>query len=253
MNKIYKIVLLLFLATCSIFAQGERIGTAGATEVLIPVGGRGVAMGGAMLTNSVGVDAIFWNPANISRAIVEWFDDSLRVTRRIDAQRLTYINYVWTGITAEERRFSPSGEMSYIMHDTLSLPEIADTPEDFGSRRKSAAEMNIFQLWDHIGRVRIAGGNPTGDLVEFWLTLFFPLSSLIMVLVGAPMATNNPRSGRSTSIGLAVLLGFIFFSLARFGQTLGHKGALSPIVAAALPEVVFILLGIWLFRRAGQQ
>lgn len=67
MNKIYKIVLLLFLATCSIFAQGERIGTAGATEVLIPVGGRGVAMGGAMLTSSVGVDAIFWNPANISR------------------------------------------------------------------------------------------------------------------------------------------------------------------------------------------
>lgn len=68
MNKIYKIVLLLFLATCSIFAQGERIGTAGATEVLIPVGGRGVAMGGAMLTSSVGVDAIFWNPANISRS-----------------------------------------------------------------------------------------------------------------------------------------------------------------------------------------
>lgn len=68
MNKIYKIVLLLFIATYSIFAQGERIGTAGATELLIPVGGRGVALGGAMLTSSTGVDAIFWNPANISRS-----------------------------------------------------------------------------------------------------------------------------------------------------------------------------------------
>jgi lipopolysaccharide export system permease protein len=189
----------------------------------------------------------------ISRGVVEWFDDSLRVTRRVDAQRLAYMDSVWTAITAEERRFSPTGEMSFTLYDTLPLPEIADTPEDFGSRRKSAAEMNIFELREHIERIRTAGGNPTGDLVEFWLTLFFPFSTLIMVLVGAPLATSNPRSGKSTSIGLAVLLGFIFFSLARFGQTLGHKGALEPVLAAALPEVVFILLGIWLFRRAGQQ
>lgn len=190
--------------------------------------------------------------SNISRGIVEWFDDSLRVVRRVDALRITYIDSVWTGINAEERIFSPSGEMAYQLHDTLHIPEIIDTPDDFGSRRKSAAEMNIFELKEHIERVRAAGGNPTGDLVEFWLTLFFPFSSLIMVLVGAPLATSNPRSGRSTSIGIAVLLGFIFFSLARFGQTLGHKGAIPPVAAALLPELVFVLLGIWLFRRAGQ-
>jgi len=188
----------------------------------------------------------------ISRTTIEWFDDSMRVIRRIDAQRMAYIDSVWTCVTAEERRFSPSGEMSFMMHDSLPLPEIDDTPEDFGSRMKSAAEMNIFQLYRHIQRVRIAGGNPTGDLVEFWLTIFFPFSTMIMVLVGAPLATSNPRSGRSTSIGLAVLLGFIFFSLARFGQTLGHKGALSPIAAASLPEIAFIILSIWLFRRAGR-
>jgi len=189
----------------------------------------------------------------ITRGVIEWFDDSLRITRRVDAERLRYTDSTWTAISAEERLFSTSGEMSFMLFDTLPLPEISDTPEDFGSRRKSAAEMNIFELSEHIDRVRMAGGNPTGDLVEFWLTLFFPFSALIMVLVGAPLATNSPRSGRSTSIGLAVFLGFVFFSLARFGQTLGHKGALSPIVAASLPEAVFILLGLLLFRRAGQK
>ena len=68
MKKINLLVLLMFIAISSLFAQGERIGTAGATELLIPVGGRGVAMGGATLTNSVGVDAIFWNPANVARS-----------------------------------------------------------------------------------------------------------------------------------------------------------------------------------------
>ncbi len=52
----------------SIFAGGgNRNGTAGATELLIPVGARGIAMGGATLTNSYGIEALYWNPANIAR------------------------------------------------------------------------------------------------------------------------------------------------------------------------------------------
>lgn len=69
MKKINLIFMILtIIATSSLFGQSDRNGTAGATELLIPVGGRGVAMGNANLTNSVGVDAIFWNPANIARS-----------------------------------------------------------------------------------------------------------------------------------------------------------------------------------------
>jgi len=71
MNKIkYYLfsMVLLFVATSMVFSQTKRNGTAGATELLIPVGGRSVAMGGANLTNSLGVEAMFWNPANIARS-----------------------------------------------------------------------------------------------------------------------------------------------------------------------------------------
>lgn len=69
MKKINLIlILLMFIATGLSFGQSDRIGTAGATELLIPVGARGVAMGNANLTNSMGADAIFWNPANIARS-----------------------------------------------------------------------------------------------------------------------------------------------------------------------------------------
>ena len=69
MKKINLIlIILMFFATGLSFGQSDRIGTAGATELLIPVGARGVAMGNASLTNAVGADAIFWNPANIVRS-----------------------------------------------------------------------------------------------------------------------------------------------------------------------------------------
>ncbi|PID62678.1 MAG: hypothetical protein CR986_00975 [Ignavibacteriae bacterium] len=61
------LMIIMFIATGLSFAQSSRNGTEGATELLIPVGARGVAMGNADLTNSHGVDALFWNPANLVR------------------------------------------------------------------------------------------------------------------------------------------------------------------------------------------
>lgn len=53
-----------------VFADGgNRVGTAGSTQLLIPVGVRGIAMGLTTITDSKGVEALFWNPANLSREV----------------------------------------------------------------------------------------------------------------------------------------------------------------------------------------
>lgn len=185
----------------------------------------------------------------ITGAVVEWFDDRARVTRRVDAKRLFYADSVWTALQAEERLFGPGGEMEYTWHDTLRITEITDTPLDLGSRVKTPQEMNLFELSSHIERVRAAGGDPRESLVEFYITLFFPFSSLIMVMVGAPLATRNPRSGRSSSVAAAIMLAFLFFSLTRFGQTLGNKGTLAPVISAGISNALFVLIGLGLFYR----
>lgn len=61
-------ILVTLITVSSLFAGGgSRNGTAGASQLLIPVGARGVAMGGSTLVGSTGVEALFWNPANIVR------------------------------------------------------------------------------------------------------------------------------------------------------------------------------------------
>lgn len=68
---IKKIFLSTIITLCAagivLAGGGSRNGTGGASELLIPVGARGIAMGGANLANSVGLEALYWNPANISR------------------------------------------------------------------------------------------------------------------------------------------------------------------------------------------
>lgn len=62
------IIIVLLLAASEIFAGGgRRNGSSGASELLIPVGARGIALGGSTLANSYGLEALFWNPANIAR------------------------------------------------------------------------------------------------------------------------------------------------------------------------------------------
>lgn len=69
MKRIIKLisVFVLMLAVCNIFAEGgKRTGTAGASELLIPVGPRGIAMGESNLVTATGIEALFWNPAGVS-------------------------------------------------------------------------------------------------------------------------------------------------------------------------------------------
>lgn len=72
MKKIKSFIYLLLiglLTTGNLFASGgNRNGTAGATQLLIPVGARGIALGGSAIVNASGLEALYYNPANLSRA-----------------------------------------------------------------------------------------------------------------------------------------------------------------------------------------
>ena len=50
-------------------SMNRRIGSAAASELLIPVGAREMAMAGASLAVTNGVEAIYWNPAGLARMV----------------------------------------------------------------------------------------------------------------------------------------------------------------------------------------
>jgi hypothetical protein len=67
--KLFSIVATIAIMFSSlVFADGgNRIGTAGSSQLMIPVGIRGIAMGSTSITDSKGIESLFWNPANLSR------------------------------------------------------------------------------------------------------------------------------------------------------------------------------------------
>jgi hypothetical protein len=69
--KVYKILILAFillLGMDNIYAQaGNRTGTGGAAQLLVPVGVRGIALGQSDVATTRGIESLFWNPAGASR------------------------------------------------------------------------------------------------------------------------------------------------------------------------------------------
>ncbi len=61
------LLLVCVLPMTALASNPGRVGTAGAQELLIPVGARGVGLGLSGSLFISGVDAIYWNPAGLSR------------------------------------------------------------------------------------------------------------------------------------------------------------------------------------------
>ena len=121
-NKTFLLIVVLLLLTFqSVMAGNEnRIGTAGATELLIAVGSRGTAMGGAVVANSYGVDAIFWNPAGLA-----WLEGTEAM-----ATRLPYIADIDVTYLAIGKQIEDFGTVALSIK-VVSVGEIEETTEDF--------------------------------------------------------------------------------------------------------------------------
>jgi hypothetical protein len=84
--KKYIFTVLLALSSFNLFAQNPNVGTVGAQFLQIGVGARAIGMGGAYVGVTNDVDALYWNPAGITRvknhalkvSHLPWFDTIVR-------------------------------------------------------------------------------------------------------------------------------------------------------------------------------
>ncbi|MGE5431128.1 MAG: PorV/PorQ family protein [Syntrophomonadaceae bacterium] len=82
--KYISLMLLLLLATADLLyaGGGRRNGTGGASELLIPVGVRGIGLSGANTSTTTGIEALYWNPAGIAR------------TEKVAEATFSYMKYI---------------------------------------------------------------------------------------------------------------------------------------------------------------
>lgn len=121
MKNIKMILVLVFsllLALDAVYAGGgNRTGTGGASQLLIPVGPRGIAMGESNISTSYGVESIFWNPAGVAK---------LTSSANVMFSHMSYIADIGVEYGAVSANFEGFGVVSFSLK-SLAIGEIAVT------------------------------------------------------------------------------------------------------------------------------
>jgi lipopolysaccharide export system permease protein len=81
----------------------------------------------------------------------------------------------------------------------------------------------------------------------------FPAVCLVFGLLGSSLGVRpNSKRSRSQGFGLSVVLIFSYYLVAFSFSAMGVNGALTPLVSAWSPVVIFVLIGLGLLRKASR-
>ena len=89
-------------------------------------------------------------------------------------------------------------------------------------------------------------------LVERYNRDAIPASVLILTVIGAALASRKVRGGSGAHIAIGVVLSMTYILFSRFSVVFATKGSFTPLLAAWLPNIVFGILAIYLYKRAAR-
>jgi len=152
----------------------------------------------------------------------------------------------WAFSSGVERRFGTDGEI-----DTTALRpgvlELREKPDDLMAARRDAEEFNYRELHDLVENLRKKGLDTTEYLVDLNLKLAVPFICTVMALISMPLGLRNLRSSSlAINIGAGLLIGSSYWFVLALAVSLGHSGALPPLVAAWTANLIFAGIGLFL-------
>ena len=84
---------------------------------------------------------------------------------------------------------------------------------------------------------------------ELWFQIAAPLACIIITLFAIPAGVATGRQSVFRGIVTALAMFFAFYALTVGCMVLSRMGYMNAVVAAFLPDAVFLAIGVYLFHR----
>ncbi len=200
-------------------------------------------------------DRIFYyrhyDPTSDSFADLSIFDldpTTFQITRRVFASTATWepgtqtwlLEYGWM------RTFEGS---DVIQADAFRQQRIqlAERPEYFKRSVGEASKLNYEELKHQISELSQSGFDVLDLKIDLQGKLAFPVTCLIMAIVGLPFAFSVGRRGALYGVSVGLAIGLLFWGALGLFTQMGRYEILPPILAAWGPNMLFGAGGLYLF------
>ena len=128
---------------------------------------------------------------------------------------------------------------------------IAVTVEDFYRRKNTVQTLPDGQLRRLIRDQKIRGDKDVMfSLIEQNERWAMPFAAFILTLIGVSLSSVKRRGGIGLNIGIGIALSFSYILFMRFSQMFVYSNTLPPFIALWLPNVLYLIIAIYLYRIA---
>ena len=128
------------------------------------------------------------------------------------------------------------------------LMDIKESPDDFLKQRLNVNSMNIRQLRDYIERFSKSGAQKALNnmRVDLHQKIAYPFGNFVIVLLGLPFALmiRSRKGSTFIAIGIALILGFLYYVANAVALAFGKSGLLPPIFSAWATPVLFTIIAL---------
>ncbi|MCM1377326.1 MAG: LptF/LptG family permease [Prevotella sp.] len=174
-----------------------------------------------------------------------------QLVSRMTAQTVNYDttkNYHWKLHNYMIRDFDGMTEKirkgSYI--DTIITIE----PKDFLISVNDQETLTTPQLTEYVEKQRMRGvANIKGFEIEKERRIASTAAAFILTLIGMSLSSKKTKGGMGLNIGIGLALSFSYILFSTVTSSFAINGLTSPMIAMEIPNIVYLLIGLFLFWR----
>lgn len=144
------------------------------------------------------------------------------------------------------------------LKETLRRGSSIDTmldvePRDFLISKNDQEMLTSPELRHYINKQKARGvANLQQFELEYEKRFAMTAAAFILTVIGLSLSSRKVRGGMGVNIGIGLLLSFSYILFMTVTQTFALSGYTSPRLAMWIPNIVYTIIAIFLYRRAAQ-
>ncbi|HEY3052156.1 MAG TPA: LPS export ABC transporter permease LptG [Thermoanaerobaculia bacterium] len=175
--------------------------------------------------------------------VFEFHPTEFRLTRRVYAERAKWNGRAWVFDNGWIRSFLEDGTYTYAPITSPLALYYPETPEDFETEVRAPDQMTFAQLHRYIDTIRKSGYGAEDLAVKLYTKTSWPAISLVMALIALPFAFRIGRRGALYGVGIALVLGIVYWMIFAIFTKFGEVGNL-PAILSAWSAAVYMFLHV---------
>jgi lipopolysaccharide export system permease protein len=182
---------------------------------------------------------------------IEKFNDSGRLESKLSSSSVTYDTalHKWTAMNYFLREMKGNEEVltkGRQIDTTLTIQ-----PSDFSRDPGFVGTMTYRELGDYIRLLQLQGSDELKlFLIEKHRRFANPFAVFILTLIGVSLSSRKIRGGIGMNIGTGLILSFSYILFLQFASQFSLKGNLGPMLAMWIPNILYSIIALVLYKRA---